>query len=69
MGKQQIMNMTKHDRAVTPLGADLASQIAKAVREIRYGSVEITIHDGQVVQIERKEKLRLDLKPDSARKN
>ena len=31
----------------------------QAVRRIRYGSVEITIHDSQVVQIERKEKIRL----------
>ena len=32
--------------------------ILEAVRGIRYGSVEITIHDSQVVQIERREKLR-----------
>lgn len=57
------MNMTKHDWAVEPFGSDLVPQIAQAVREIRYGSVEITIHDGRVVQIERKEKLRFDLKP------
>jgi hypothetical protein len=34
-----------------------------AVKGIRFGSVEITIHDGNVVQIERKEKLRFDKKP------
>ena len=34
-------------------------EILQAVRRIRYGSVEITIHDSQVVQIERKEKIRL----------
>lgn len=68
VGAQQTMNMAKQDRGVTNLGADLASQIAQAVRDIRYGSVEITIHDGQVVQIERKEKLRFDLKPNPAKK-
>ena len=34
-------------------------QALEAIRGIRYGTVEITIHDGQVVQIERSEKLRL----------
>ncbi|HYS77905.1 MAG TPA: YezD family protein [Candidatus Dormibacteraeota bacterium] len=34
-------------------------EILQAVRRIRYGSVEINIHDSQVVQIERKEKIRL----------
>jgi hypothetical protein len=27
---------------------------------IRYGSVEIIVHDSRIVQIERKEKLRFD---------
>ncbi len=31
---------------------------SSAIRNIRYGSVEITIHDSRVVQIERKEKRR-----------
>lgn len=30
------------------------------VRQLRFGSVEITVHDGRVVQIERKEKLRFE---------
>jgi hypothetical protein len=30
----------------------------EALRDIRYGSVEIVIHDGDLVQIERKEKVR-----------
>ncbi len=33
--------------------------ILEAVRAIRYGSVQITIHDSQVVQIERTEKVRV----------
>jgi len=31
-----------------------------AVGQLRYGSVEITVHDGRIVQIERKEKLRFE---------
>ena len=37
----------------------LAREIARAVRGLRYGSIEITVHDGTVVQIERKEKIRV----------
>ena len=38
----------------------LTQQILRALQEIRYGSVEITIHDSRIVQIERKEKIRID---------
>lgn len=34
-----------------------------AVRQLRFGSVEITVHDGRIVQIERKEKLRFETPP------
>ena len=40
--------------------SQLTQQILQALQEIRYGSVEIIIHDSQVVQIERKEKIRID---------
>ena len=30
------------------------------MRGIRYGSVEIVIHDSRIVQIERRERVRLD---------
>ena len=46
---------------------DIAHQIAAALQGIRFGSVEIIIHDGKVVQIERKEKLRFDAKSAPAR--
>ena len=35
--------------------------ILRALKDLRYGSVEIVIHDSKVVQIERKEKLRLGI--------
>ena len=38
-------------------------RIARVVAELRYGTVEITIHDGRVVQIERTEKIRLPSDP------
>ena len=41
---------------------DITNQIALALQGIRFGSVEIIVHDSKVVQIERKEKLRFDKK-------
>jgi hypothetical protein len=35
-------------------------RIAAALRGLRIGAVEITVHNGRIVQIERREKLRLD---------
>ena len=37
--------------------------IAQALRELRFGSVEIIVHDSKVVQIERREKIRVDAGP------
>jgi hypothetical protein len=34
--------------------------IRQALKDLHFGSVEITVHDSQVVQIERREKMRLD---------
>lgn len=34
--------------------------IESALSDLRYGSIEITVHDGRVVQIERKEKVRIE---------
>lgn len=45
-----------------PQTANIANQIAAALQGIRFGSVEIIIHESKVVQIERKEKLRFDTK-------
>lgn len=39
--------------------AGILREISAALQGLRFGSVEITVHNGQVVQIERKEKFRL----------
>jgi hypothetical protein len=33
--------------------------IAKALAGLRFGSVEVVVHEGKVTQIERKEKIRI----------
>jgi hypothetical protein len=45
--------------------ADL--RILRAVREVAYGSVEVTIHNGRVVQVERREKIRLPQDSDASK--
>ncbi|MEQ1621292.1 MAG: YezD family protein [Methylococcales bacterium] len=42
--------------------ADLAHKIAGMLQEIKFGSIEIIVHENKVVQIERREKLRFDNK-------
>jgi hypothetical protein len=51
---------------VIPIRDNVDEAILKAVRNIRFGSVEITVHDSNVVQIESKEKIRFE--PRRARK-
>jgi hypothetical protein len=47
-----------------PLGlllpAALTRELALALRSIRYGTIELVIHDGRVVQLERREKVRFE---------
>jgi Uncharacterized small protein len=53
--QQNIKNLNLSSSRVSPR---ITSEILKAVENLRYGSVEIIVHDAKVVQIERKEKLR-----------
>ncbi len=40
--------------------AEIAQEILRAVASIKYGSIEIIIHDDRVVQIEYREKIRVN---------
>jgi len=40
--------------------ASILREIQAALQGLKFGAVEITVHNGQVVQIERKEKFRLN---------
>ena len=35
-------------------------ELQEALQSIRYGTVELVIHDGRVVQLERREKVRFE---------
>ncbi|PYQ43665.1 MAG: DUF2292 domain-containing protein [Acidobacteria bacterium] len=39
---------------------DRERAVVEAIRALRYGSVEIVVHEGRVVQIETREKVRFD---------
>ena len=54
MSQIDLMNAQPHasDQNLT--------HILSALQGIRYGSIEIIVHDSHIVQIERKEKLRFN---------
>ena len=44
-------------------GSTIEQTILQALKDLRFGSVEIVVHDSKVVQIERREKVRVELDP------
>ena len=47
------------------LSTEVAREILAAINGLSYGSVEVTVHESRVVQIERRERARLDSAPAS----
>ena len=54
-----LMRDNAPDQEPQPEEAEVMRLILRAMREIRYGSVQIVIQDSKVVQIDKVEKLRL----------
>ncbi len=48
------------DGPASELPPALARELAIALRSIRYGTIELVIHEGRVVQLERREKVRFE---------
>jgi hypothetical protein len=46
--------------ATEDVGTDWERAVVEAIRALRFGSIEIVVHDGRVVQIETREKVRFD---------
>jgi len=46
--------------ATEGVATDWERAVVEAIRALRYGSVEIVVHEGRVVQIETREKVRFD---------
>jgi hypothetical protein len=51
-----------------PLPPALFRELRNALQSIRYGAIELIIHDGRVVQLERREKVRCDVELTDSRR-
>jgi hypothetical protein len=51
------------NNALDVLPEEILSTLARLVRELRFGSIEIVVHDGRITQIERREKVRFSQTP------
>ena len=62
MAREELLNMSTQPRVIQSQehNQDIAHKIILAIKDLRFGSVEVVIHDSKVVQIERKEKIRID---------
>lgn len=58
-----------HAKSTVEQESDVLAAIANAIiliqKQTGYGSIEVTVHDGRVTQIERREKVRFESKPTS----
>ena len=54
MNTQFEVDFTKSDQT-----HELAQQIACVLQDIQFGSIEIVVHDGRIVQIDKHEKFRI----------
>jgi hypothetical protein len=63
MGNITIADLEERNSSHSNVGkripVHIKEQILSAIANIEYGSVEVVVHDGKVVQIECREKLRV----------
>lgn len=63
MGNTTIADLEERNASGAHAGkripAHIKEQILSAIANIEYGSIEVVVHDGKVVQIECREKLRV----------
>lgn len=52
--------MAQQDTGLATIADEVLTEIKNQLAQIQYGSLEIQIHNGQVVQLERREKKRWD---------
>lgn len=52
--------MANHHAEPASIAEDVLEEIKFQLAQIQFGSLEIQIHNGQIVQLERREKKRLD---------
>jgi hypothetical protein len=52
------LNDTETRAGLSPDHEEILAKVLEAVRQVKFGNVQVTIQDGRVVQIDRTEKLR-----------
>lgn len=52
--------MAHQVNGTNPVDEEVLKEIAALLAQIQFGSLEISIHNGRVVQLERREKKRID---------
>lgn len=53
--------MTADKSSHLPIPADVQQRIADALHDLRFGSIEIQVHDARIVRITRTESVRVDV--------
>jgi hypothetical protein len=65
-GLEDKLEASDHPGKRIPMA--IKHEILRAIGNIEYGSVEVTVHDGRVMQIESREKIRFSNQDATARK-
>ncbi len=58
------MDIGSHTSPSTTLPAELAGKLAKSLRDLRFGTLEIKIHDGKVMEIVEHRRVRFTGAPE-----
>jgi hypothetical protein len=53
-------SMELNEESLSPAEMKLLRDIILALRSLRYGSVNLTVHDGRLVEIQKVEKIRMN---------
>jgi len=56
----EIAQFPREGKLESSLSPQVEREILRALQSLNFGSVEITVHDSKIVQIERKEKVRFN---------
>ena len=57
--QEEYFTQAQPHKQLPRIPLSIGQQILSAIGSIEYGSVEIVIHDGKVMHIERREKIRI----------
>ncbi|MBS3965307.1 MAG: YezD family protein [Methylomonas sp.] len=58
-----MIEQSENPSATADEAQTIASQIVSLLKNLRFGSIEILVHEGRIVQIDRHEKFRIRTGP------